>query len=161
MDVVVMKNFQKNKDLSEQEVKVRLFAMVTLGSILGDGTDYRNKEAAARARQFLNNAALCDLFSRPRAFTPLRFPVGDGQAQQMSFYLRGDTILVSAFNFDTTRPFTETFKQAELKWPNSAYSVRDLLTGREVQKIEKGESAFTVTVQAKDAVLLQLVPAEK
>jgi hypothetical protein len=161
MDVVVMKNFQKNKDLTEQEVKVRLFSMMTLGSILGDGTDYRNKEAAARARQFLNNAAICDFFSRPRAFTPLRFPVGNGQSQQLSFYLPGDTILVSAFNFDLEKPFTETFEQAELKWPNRTYSVRDLLTGQEAGKIEKGQSSFTVNVPVKDAVMLQLVPSEK
>ena len=160
MDVVVMKNFQKNKDLTEQDVKVRLFSMMALGSIFGDGTDYRNKEAAARARQFLNNAAICDFFSRPRAFTPLRFPVGNGQAQQISFYLPGDTILVSAFNFDTAKPFTETFEQGELKWPNRAYSLRDLLTGQEVGKIEKGQSSFTVNVPVKDAVMIQLVPVE-
>ncbi|AEV99757.1 hypothetical protein A4D02_26270 [Niastella koreensis] len=161
MDVVVMKNFQKNKDLTAQEVKVRLFSMMTLGSILGDGTDYRNKEAAARARQFLNNAAICDFFSRPRAFTPLRFPVGNGQSQQLSFYLPGDTILVSAFNFDTEKPFTETFVQAELNWPDRAYSLHDLLTGQEIGKIEKGQPAFTVNVPVKDAVMLQLVPSEK
>jgi hypothetical protein len=159
MDVVVMKNFQKNKDLSEQEVKVRLFSMMTLGSILGDGTDFRNPAAAARARQFLNNAAICDFFSRPRAFTPLRFPVGNGQTQQMSFYLPGDTILVSAFNFDNAKPFTETFEQAELKWPNKTYRLHDLLTGQEVGKIENGQTSFTVNVPVKDAVMLQLVPA--
>jgi alpha-galactosidase len=161
MDVVVMKNFQKNKDLTEQEVKVRLFSMMTLGSILGDGTDYRNKEAAARARQFLNNTAICDFFSRPKAFTPLRFPVGNSQAQQLSFYLPGDTMLVSAFNFDTAKPFTETFEQSELKWPNRAYSLRDLLTGQEVGKIDKGQPSFTVSVNIKDAVMIQLVPVEK
>lgn len=158
MDVVVMKNFQKNKEITEQEVKVRLFSMMTLGSILGDGTDFRNAAAAARARQFLNNAAICDFFSRPRAFTPLRFPVGNGQTQQMSFYLPGDTMLVSAFNFDNAKPFTETFEQAELKWPNKAYRLRDLLTGQEVGKIEKGQTAFTVAVPVKDAVMLQLLP---
>jgi alpha-galactosidase len=161
MDVVVMKNFQKNKDLTEQEVKVRIFSMMTMGSILGDGTDYRNTAAATRARQFLNNAAICDFFSRPKAFTPLRFPVGNGQSQQISFYLPGDTMLVSAFNFDTTKPFTETFQQAELKWPNRAYSVRDFLTGQEVGKIDKGQASFTVNVPVKDAVMIQLVPVER
>jgi hypothetical protein len=161
MDVVVMKNFQKNKDLTEQDVKVRLFSMMTLGSILGDGTDYRNKEAAARARHFLNNAAICDFFSRSKAFTPLRFPVGNNQAQQLSYYLPGDTMLVSAFNFDTVKSFTETFEQSELKWPNRAYSLRDLLTGQEVGKIDKGQSSFTVNVNVKDAVMIQLVPIDK
>ena len=134
--------------------------MMTLGSILGDGTDYRNREAAARARKFLNNGAICDFFSKPKAFTPLRFPVGNGQSQQLSFYLPGDTILVSAFNFDTEKPFTETFEQTELKWPNRAYRLRDLLTGQEVGKMDKGQPSFTVNVPVKDAVMIQLVPVE-
>ncbi|MES1159162.1 MAG: hypothetical protein ABUM51_00250, partial [Bacteroidota bacterium] len=33
LDVCVMKNFQKNPDLSEQEIKVRLYAMMVMGSI--------------------------------------------------------------------------------------------------------------------------------
>jgi len=160
MDVVVMKNFQKNKDLTEQEVKVRLFSMMTLGSILGDGTDYRNKEAAARARQFLNNAAICDFFSRPRAFTPLRFPIGNSQSQQLSFYLTGDTILVSVFNFDEQKKFTETFQQAELKWQKKEYRLQDVLTGRDCGKIDKGQTSFTIDVDVKDALMIKLVPVD-
>lgn len=158
MDVVVMKNFQKNNDLNEQEVKVRLFSMMTLGSIFGDGTDYRNKVAAERARQFLNNAAVCNFFSRPKAFTPLHFPVGNGQSQQLSFYLPGDTIMVSAFNFDKEKKFTETFQQAELKWQDREYSLQDILTGKEMGKISKGQTAFTIDVENKDAVMLKLIP---
>ena len=135
--------------------------MMTLGSILGDGTDYRNKEAAARARLFLNNGAICDFFSRPKAFTPLRFPVGNGQSQQISFYLPGDTMLVSAFNFDNTKPFTEIFQQAALKWPSGAYRLRDLLTGQDVGQIDKGQPSFTITVPVKDAVMIQLVPVRE
>ncbi|WP_242674924.1 hypothetical protein [Niastella populi] len=161
MDVVVMKNFQKNKDLTETEVKVRLFSMMALGSILGDGTDFRNKESAARARRYLNNAAICDFFSTPKAFTPLHFPVGNGQSQQLSFYLPGDTLLVAAFNFDDAKPFTETFERTELQWPDKAYSLRDLLTGHEVGKIAKGQTAFTLSVPVKDALMIQLVPAER
>lgn len=160
MDVVVMKNFQKNKDLSEQEVKVRLLSMIALGSILGDGTDFRNKEAAERARKYLNNAALCDLFSRPKAFTPLRFPVGNEQSQQLSFYLPGDATLVAAFNFDRERPFTETFQQAVLKWPNREYILQDLLTGKEIGKISKGQTSFTVEVAVQDAIMIKLIPRD-
>lgn len=157
MDVVVMNNFQKQPDLSEQEVKVRLLSMMALGSIFGDGTDYRNKTAAERARKFLNNAAVCDVFSNPKAFTPFRFPAGDGQSQQLSFYLPGDTILVAAFNFDIDKQFTETFPRSELKWKDQAYSLQDILTGWEIGRIEKGQSAFNLTVDVKDAVMVKLV----
>jgi hypothetical protein len=158
MDVVVMKNFQKNKALSEQEVKVRLYSMITAGSLLGDGTDFRNKEAAERARQFLNNATLCNLFSHPKAFTPLRFPIGNSQSQQISFYRPGDTILVAAFNFDTQKIFTETFQQAELKWQNREYRLQDVLTGREWGKIDKGQASFPIAVAVEDAVMIMLIP---
>lgn len=157
MDVVVMKNFQKHKDLTEQEVKVRIFSMMVLGSILGDGSDYRDKIVAERAKKFLNNAAVCDFFSKPKAFTPLRFPAGNAQGQQLSFYLPGDTILVAAFNFHNEQPFKETFQQAAVQWPDKTYSLQDLLTGKEIGKIEKGQISFTVEVPAKDAVMLKLV----
>jgi alpha-galactosidase len=78
----------------------------------------------------------------------------------MSFYLPGDTLLVSAFNFDNAKPFTETFKRADLQWPDNAYSLRDLLTGQEVGKIDKGQTTFTLNVPVKDAVMIQLVPAK-
>lgn len=160
MDVVVMKNFQKNKDLTEQEVKVRIFSMMVFGSIFGDGSDYRDKEVAARAKKYLNNAAVCDFFSKPKAFTPLRFPVGNAQNQRLSFYLPGDTLLAAAFNFDGEQPFKETFQQAELKWAEGAYSLQDLLTGKEVGRIAKGQTSFAIEVPVKDAVMIKLVAKE-
>ncbi|MBO9561144.1 MAG: hypothetical protein J7621_00160 [Niastella sp.] len=158
MDVVVMKNFQKNKDISEQDVKVRIFSMMVFGSIFGDGSDYRNKEVAERAKKYLNNAAVCEFFSKPKAFTPLRFPVGNAQNQRLSFYLPGDTMLVAAFNFDGEQPFKETFQQAALQWPDKEYVLQDLLTGKEVGKVSKGQTSFTLEVPVKDAVMIKLVP---
>ncbi len=158
MDVVVMKNFQKNKDISEQDVKVRIFSMMVFGSIFGDGSDYRNKEVAERAKKYLNNPAVCEFFSKPKAFTPLRFPVGNAQNQRLSFYLPDDTILVAAFNFDSEQPFKETFQQAALQWPDKEYVLQDLLTGKEVGKVSKGQTSFTIEVPVKDAVMIKLVP---
>ena len=158
MDVTVMKNFQKNADISEQDVKVRLYAMMTLGSLLGDGTDYRNKAAAERAKIFLNNAAVCEAFSHPKAFTPLRFPEGNGQSQQLSFYLPGDTLLVSVFNFDLEKKFTETFLKKELQWKENEYILQDFMSGQTIGKIEKGQSEFTITANVRDAVMIKCIP---
>jgi hypothetical protein len=160
MDVVVMKNFQKNKDLTEQEVKVRIFSMMVFGSIFGDGSDYRNREVAERAKKYLNNAAICEFFSRPKAFTPLHFPIGNAQNQRLSFYLPGDTLLVAAFNFDGEQPFKETFQQAALQWTDKEYVLQDLLTGKEIGKVDKGQTSFTVEVPVKDAVMVRLIPKE-
>lgn len=161
MDVIVMKNFQKNADISEQDLKVRLYSMITLGSIFGDGSDYRNRTGAERARKYLNNAAVCEFFSNPKAFTPLRFPEGNRQSQQLSFYLPGDTLLVSIFNFDLEKKFTETFRQQELQWKDSQYVLQDFLTGQEIGRIEKGQTSFTLTADLRDAVLVKCIPVTK
>lgn len=159
MDVVVMKNFQKNKDLSEKDVRVRILSMITLGSVFGDGTDFRNKEAAGRAKVFLDNPSACEFFSHPKAFTPLRFPVGNKQDQQLSFYLPGDTLLVSVFNFDKNQSFQETFQRSKLGWRNDVeYIVQDFLTGQEKGRISKGQETFTVNVPVEDASMIKLQP---
>lgn len=160
MDVVVMKNFQKNKAISEQDVKVRLLSMMVMGSILGDGSDFRDKLAAERGRLFLNNKAVCDFFSAPKAFTPLRFPLGQAQNQQLGYYLPGDTLMLAAFNFDLEKPYTETFRQAEVGWKPGAYVMQDILTGKEIGRTNKDQQELTITVQARDAVMVRLVPLQ-
>lgn len=160
MDVSVMKRFQKNKELSEQDVKVRILSMMVMGSILGDGSDFRDKLAADRGRLFLDNKAVCEFFSHPKAFTPLRFPVGNGQDQQLSYYLPGDTLMVAAFNFDLKNQFTEKFSKAELAWPDKAYKLEDILTGKEIARVGKEQNGFTITVATGDAVVIRMVPLE-
>ena len=66
--------------------------------------------------------------------------------------------MISVFNFDKEKKFTETFQQAELKWQNREYSLQDILTGKEMGKISKGQTTFTIDVENKDAVMLKLVP---
>jgi hypothetical protein len=160
MDVVVMKRFQKHNELNEQDVKVRLLSMIVMGSIMGDGSDFRDKLASERGRLLLNNKAVCEFFSRPKAFTPLRFPLGQKQDQQLGYYLPGDTITLAAFNFDLNKTFTETFRQSEIGWGNGSYKLVDILTGKETGKIRKGQSEVSITVQARDAVMIRLVPSE-
>ncbi|PZR22856.1 MAG: hypothetical protein DI535_25265 [Citrobacter freundii] len=162
MDVVVMKNFQKNKDLPERDIRTRILSMITLGSIFGDGTDFRNKEAAARAKIFLDNPAVCEFFSHPKAFTPLRFPVGNKQDQQLSFYLPGETLLISAFNFGGKDIFTESFRRSQVGWEkDQEYLVKDFLTGKETARISAGQEEFSVDVNTDDAVMLKLEPVKK
>lgn len=158
MDVSIMKNFQKNPDLTEQEIKVRMISMATLGSILGDGSDLRNKLAAERARKFLDHAGFCAFFSQPKAFTPLRFAEGNGQSQQLSFYLPADTMLVSAFNFDTEKEFKEVFEKEELGWKDGRYRIEDFINGSLIGYVERDQTSFTLAVPVKDAILVKLVP---
>lgn len=157
LDVSVMKNFQKNPDLSEQEVKVRLFAMMSMGSILGDGSDYREKLARDRAVKYLDNPNLCAFFSNPRAFTPLKFADGETLDQQMAFYLPGKETLFSAFNFDNKKVFNPVWNRDELGLDSGEYLIKDFLTGRTIGKIAKDQKKVSFSVPVSDAIMVKLV----
>jgi hypothetical protein len=159
LDVAIMKNFQKNPDLSEQEIRVRLFAMMSMGSILGDGSDYRVKLAADRANIYLNNPNICAYFSHPKAFTPLQFADGETYAQQMVFYLPGTETMLSLFNFDYKNQFNKTLHRADLGLGSGEYIIKDFLTGQPTGKIEKGQDSFTLNVPAADALMVTLAPS--
>jgi hypothetical protein len=179
LDVTVMQRFEKNPELSEQEVKVRLYALMVMGSILGDGSDYRQPLAAQRARQFLDNPAVCRYFSHPQAFTPLRWADGDSEDQQLAFYLAagapgtagaagapgaggqaaaGNPALTAVFNFSNSQGYQQDFTLAALGLPPGKYTIRDFMTDQVVGTIADGQAVFTLRVAARDA---QLVKVEK
>jgi hypothetical protein len=161
MDVAIMKNFQKNPDLSEKEIRTRLFAMMSMGSILGDGSDYRDKLAADRAAKYLDNKYLCAYFSNPKAFTPLKFADGETFDQQMAFYLPGTETLLSLFNFDNKKQFDATWRRADLGLASGGYIIKDFLTDQQIGKIAKGEDSFSFNVPAADAIMVKLVPSNQ
>jgi len=159
LDVAIMKNFQKNPDLSEQDIRVRLYAMMSMGSILGDGSDYRDKLANDRAAKYLDNKYLCAYFSNPKAFTPLLFADGKTLDQQMAFYLPGTETMLSLFNFDTKNQFNRSWHRADLGLGNGEYIIKDFLTDQPVGKIEKGQDTFSLNVPVADAMMVKLVPS--
>lgn len=161
LDISIMKNFQKNADLSEQEIKVRIYSMIAMGSILGDGSDYSNKLAAERARYFLNNKYVCAFFSNPKVFTPLKFSDGETMNQQISFHLAADTAMLAMFNFDTVKVFTEIFNCKALFLGNKKYVLHDFLTDAVVGEIEKGKPGFKLTIANKDALMIRIVPVKE
>lgn len=161
LDVSVMRSFQKNPQLNSQEIKVRILSMIAMGSILGDGSDYRNEVAAERARHFLNNKNVCAFFSTPKVFTPLKFSDGESMNQQISFYLPGDSTMLAMFNFDTLRVFKETFTRKALGLTKQKYILHDFLTDEVVGEIEKSETDFELTVASKDAIMVRLVPVKE
>jgi hypothetical protein len=160
LDVTIMKHFQKNPDLSEQEIKVRIYSMMAMGSILGDGSDFRDKIAADRARRYLNNPEICAFFSQPRAFTPLRMADGETADQQLSFYLKGDTTMLALFNFAKEKTFEETIPLKAIGLDNRKYAITELLTGQSLGQITPGQSAISLSVPVKDAILVKLVPVK-
>jgi len=157
LDVCIMQYFQKNPDLSEQEIKVRLYAMMVMGSILGDGSDFRQPLAAERGRKFLNNPRLCTFFSRPQAFTPLQFADGDSYDQQMAFYLRGDSTLLGLFNFHNQGSYNAGIRLQDLGLKKGKYIIKDFLTDATVGTIEKEQDTFTISVGPKDALMVRFI----
>jgi hypothetical protein len=157
LDVTIMKNFQKNPDLSEQEVKVRLFALMSMGSILGDGSDFRNKVAADRARIYLDNKNVCAFFSAPKAFTPLKFADNSSFDQQLAFYLPGEATLLSLFNFDKQRDFNQQWSRAEIQLSAGEYRIEDFMTGSLVGIVAKDQRIFSLNVKPGDAVMVRFV----
>lgn len=160
MDVAVMKQFQKNNAIGEQDVKVRLLTMAVMGSALGDGSDFRDSVTRVRAGRFLNNPDLCRYFERPQAFVPLKVADGLKEDQQLSFYLPGGTTYAAIVNFDTTRSFEFTFLQEKLKWKNKAYSIRDFLTNQVLGTLQPGEKSFRLATGPRDALWVKLVEAD-
>jgi len=171
LDVSIMKSFQKNPDLTEQEIKVRIYAMIVMGSILGDGSDYRHPLAAERALKFLNHPTVCALFSHPRAFMPLQFSDGPGPDQQMIFFRKGEgmpeggdgitTSLLALFNFSGKEMFKRSFARKELGLPPGKYVLRDLMTDAPLGIIEKDQVSFSLSVPEKDALLVKLEPVHE
>lgn len=181
LDVSIMKNFQKNPDLSEQEIKVRIYAMMAMGSILGDGSDFRQPLAAERARKLLDNPFIAGFFSHPRAFTPLQFADGDSFDQQLAFYLEADNPginpntgnsfvytgpkdsalmhppLLALFNFSNKTSFSKTFSLAALGLAKGKYILKDFMTDTVLGAIEKDQDSFSLTVPEKDAYLVKMI----
>jgi alpha-galactosidase len=155
LDVAVMQRFQQHHELTEQEVKVRIYAMMTMGSILGDGSDFREKVAIERAKKFLDNEDVSRFFSQPKAFTPLRMSEGEGMDQQMSFYLKGDTTMVALFNFTMDTPFMETVYLKDIGLSPGRYVMKEFFSGESLGVIS--QDSFTLTVPVKDALMVKII----
>lgn len=158
MDVIVMKNFQNNPDISEKDLKIRLYTMITMGSVFGDGTDFRDEEAKRRAKKYLDNENVCKFFSDPKAFLPLKVSDGLTEDQQLSFYLPEDTIIISAFNFSDKEKYRSTFNRNRIGLKNKKYIIKDFLTNNVLSEWKQDEEEFTVEVNLEDAALLKLYP---
>ncbi len=159
MDVLVMKQFQKHPPLSETEVKVRLYCLMVMGSILGDGSDYRDKAVQDRAHRFLDHPEVARFFRAPRAFTPLKLAEGADMDQRLSFFLRGDTVLAAAFNFHEKGDFDAVFDRRQLGVGNGNYRVVDFLTGESVADFREGNDRLHIAVSPRDARLVKLILA--
>jgi len=142
--------------LKEYEVRARLISLITMGSILGDGSDYRDQLSSERAKKYLNNSAVTNFFAAPKAFVPLKLSVDETMDQQLSFYLNDKDLLVSAFNFDEKRPFEAVFERQKIGLGNGNYEIVDFFTGTRIGKIDEKDKSFSLYLNVRDAVLCKL-----
>lgn len=104
---------------------------------------------------------MADYFAAPKAFIPLKFSDGLSQDQQLSFFLPGDTVLISAFNFDLKKAYIQPVSRQSARLKKDVdYLVADFLTGRVTGTIASGKENFEVNVPPADAVMLQLIPVK-
>lgn len=160
MDNLVMRKFQQHGELTEDEVKARVISLISMGSILGDGSDYRDSLSAERARKYLNHPKVAEFFSHPKAFIPIKLSKGDSMDQQLTFYLPGDEFLVSAFNFEEERDFSAQYHVKELGLPQANYHVVDFFTHEKIGDISDSDRMFSIDIKPRQAVLLRLVRLE-
>ena len=158
MDVCIMEHFEKNPELSEQEIRVRLYAMMVMGSILGDGSDFRQPLAAQRGRKYLDNPGLCTFFSRPQAFLPLKYSDGDSFDQQMVFYLRSNDPLLGLFNFNTRDAFNYHCSLDSLGLKRGKYILKEFLTGATLATVAAGQEDLSLTIPPGDALMVEWIP---
>jgi len=164
-DVSIMQHFQKNPDISEQEIRVRLYAMMVMGSVLGDGSDFRQPLAAERGRKYLDDAKLCAFFSRPRAFRPLKYADGDSFDQRMVFYLNAACggrrgvggSLLGVFNFNTREPYHWHSSLDGLGIKRGRYVFKEFFTGATLATVGEGQNDFSMTVPPGDAIMAEVL----
>ena len=135
--------------------------MMVMGSILGDGSDYRNPIAAYRAQTFLDNKNIAQFFSDPKAFIPLKTADGDSYDQQMSFYLPGDTTMLALFNFHFKNNFKEVISRASLHLAaGKKYELREFMTDSVVGELKADAKEVTIEAIPGDAVLVKFVAVD-
>ncbi len=136
--------------------------MMTLGSILGDGSDFRDTLAAERAKKYLNNKNVCDYFTSPQAFIPIKIADGLTQDQQMSFYLPGDTVLLSSFNFVLNSEYSQAIDREQLKLKkNTGYIIKDFLTDSTVGRIDPAQTLISWITEKANARMVKIIPQLK
>jgi len=158
MDNLVMRKFQDHQELSIDEVEARIISLMTMGSILGDGSDYRDSLSAKLANQYLNSPRVAEFFSHPKAFIPIKLATGDSMDQQLTFYLPGDQYLLSAFNFAKDKEFVAQYDLKKMRLPAGNYKVEDFFTAQEISKINAADRLLTLPVKSRKATLVRLVP---
>jgi hypothetical protein len=162
LDVLIMKNFQNNAELSERDIRVRLFSLITLGSILGDGSDYRDPLAASRAKKYLDNKYVGDYFAAPRAFIPIKFADGLTQDQQLCFYQPGKIIYLSSFNFDLNKDYVQHLSREQLSLKkHTSYIIKEFLTDDIVGRITADQDRIEWITKKADARLVRITEDSK
>jgi alpha-galactosidase len=145
---VLYKSFNQEMT-TRHEGRSRLTASVIAGTVLLLGDDFRNEEAAWRAKAWLQNREVMDLARLGKTFMPVEGNYGD-KASDTFVLLHPDDdqiVYLAVFNFDAVQSVAKSvaLERAGVD-PRQRYVVSDLWEGTESE--------------VQDKLTVHLVPAE-
>ncbi|WP_309121213.1 alpha-galactosidase [Paenibacillus sp.] len=154
-DHTVLYKSENQRETTEQEGRSRLTASVIAGTSLLLGDDYRQEEAARRAREWMTHPDVMKLARLGRTFRPAGRPSGSKAADV--FTLRTDEgHWVAAFNYDPNAGIRKELSLEELGISETgALSVADVWSGAE-QVVEAGARRLLVELEPAEAKLLRI-----
>ncbi|WP_163881214.1 alpha-galactosidase [Paenibacillus favisporus] len=130
---VLYKSFNQEAT-TRHEGRSRLTASVIAGTVLLLGDDFRQEEAASRAKAWLRNGSIMGLARKGTTFVPVESAQG-GRAADVFMLADPDeegTVYLAVFNFDGKQAADKTVPLDRLGLdPLAAYRVTDLWEGTE------------------------------
>ncbi|TLS49087.1 alpha-galactosidase [Paenibacillus antri] len=153
-DHTVLYKSANQRATTEQEGRSRLTASVIAGTSLLLGDDYRQEEAARRAREWMTHPAVMALARLGRTFRPAGRPSGS-KASDVFTLRTGEEHWIAAFNYDPNAGVRKEFSFEELGISQTgALSIVDVWSGAE-QSIG-ADARCLVELEPAEAKLLRI-----
>ncbi|KAF9129007.1 hypothetical protein BGX30_014126 [Mortierella sp. GBA39] len=151
---VLYKSFNQGAT-TRHEGRSRLTASVIAGTVLLLGDDFRQEEAASRAKAWLKNGSIMELARKGTTFVPVESAQG-GRAADAFMLADPDeegTVYLAVFNFDGKQAANKTVPLDRLGLePLATYRVTDLWEGTE----SKASGEVRISLEPAESTILML-----
>ncbi|MET3548589.1 hypothetical protein ABID47_005219 [Paenibacillus favisporus] len=151
---VLYKSFNQEAT-TRHEGRTRLTASVIAGTVLLLGDDFRQEEAASRAKAWLRNGSIMELARKGTAFVPVESAQG-GRAADAFMLADPDeegTVYLAVFNFDGKQAANKTVALNRLGLePLATYRVTDLWEGTE----SEASGEVRISLEPAESTILML-----
>jgi alpha-galactosidase len=156
-DHTVLYKSENQRESTEQEGRSRLTSSIIAGTSLLLGDDYRQDEAARRARNWMTHPEVMELARLGRTFRPVDGPGGSGASDVFVLdVVAGNEAWVAVFNYGRE---TNSHKYLEMRrlgiTGKGGWTVRDVWSGEE-QALAAGTNGFSVLLAPAESKLLRI-----